>query len=261
MDITSFGLSDVGKRRKQNEDRFLINDALGLYVVADGMGGHRGGACASQLAVDTIFQVIRSIHDDPKELERASLKATDYKGWLTYAVQRASASVHDKAATDESLRGMGTTVVAILIRDDKLYIANVGDSRSYLIRNERIKQLTEDHSLVSEHVKAGLLSAVDARKHRLKNVITRSVGFQPQVDVDVQVKPLKFGDRLLLCSDGLSNMLDDSQLFEIINENPIKSACEQLIDIANEQGGDDNITVVVLEVEEGESIEEPTIEL
>jgi serine/threonine protein phosphatase PrpC len=261
IEVKTYGLTDVGRKRKKNEDQFVLNDQLGLYVVADGMGGHKGGAVASQLAVDTIHSVIQSFSDDPANIKEADVRPGDYKGWIVHAVQSASKAVHDKSKENKALKGMGTTVVMVLVHDDRLYVGNVGDSRCYLIRNNKISQITEDHSLVGEQVKAGLITEDDARNHQYKNVITRSVGFQPTVEVDVCSKQIKYNDAILLCSDGLSNMLDDNQLLTMILANSAKSICQKLVDMANEKGGDDNITTIYLNFEEGHCPDEPTIEL
>ncbi len=251
MQIQSFGITDLGKKRKQNEDSFLINEDLHLYVVADGMGGHRGGGYASRNAVEKIEEIIKSICDDPDSTLQTNedIDASDYKGQLRYAVNLASDVIYERANDDPTLKGMGTTTVGALLRDNRIYIGNVGDSRAYRIRDEKIQQLTTDHSLVEEQVKAGLLSADSARTHKLRNIITRSVGFQRGVNVDVIYRALKENDYYLLCSDGLTNMLEDKEILEIVKGNGPRSACQQLIDIANERGGEDNITVVIIHVE------------
>jgi PPM family protein phosphatase len=252
MKIESYGMSNVGMKRFQNEDSYLINDEIGLYMVADGMGGHLGGEFASKLAVSTVEEVVRNLRLDP---ETTQIRGVNTEGdnpgrQLVHAIQEAGKRIHDQALYDENLRGMGTTAVAVLFCDPKMYIANVGDSRAYFIRNGKIQQLTEDHSLVSEQVKAGMISASDARGHKLKNIITRSVGYQEQVDIDIVTKGLQVGDKILLCSDGLSNLVEDKEIEEVVDKYDLREACEKLVNSANSRGGDDNITVILLQVDD-----------
>ncbi len=259
MLIKSFGHSDVGRRRQKNEDSYLINDERLLYLVADGMGGHLGGEYASKLAVATIDEVVKSLEDDPEMTlpEGEQLKAGDYSNCLRFAISEASRRIFDKANEEAALHGMGTTTVALLFRNNKAYIANVGDSRVYRIRGKKINQITKDHSLVGEQIRAGLLSADDSRVNRLKNIITRSVGFQEDVDSDVDIRPVKVGDRFLLCTDGLSNLIADDEIKDIVINNDLEAAVARLIDIANERGGDDNITAVMAEVVDLDKIAVP----
>lgn len=250
MKIESYGMSNVGMKRVQNEDSYLINDEMGLYMVADGMGGHLGGEYASKLAVTTVEEVVRRLRFDPDITQIRGVNTDDAgpSQQLTHAIQEAGRRIHDQALYDENLRGMGTTAVAALVNAPKIFIANVGDSRAYLVRGGKIQQVTEDHSLVSEQVKAGMISARDARGHKLKNIITRSVGYQEDVDIDIMTQELKPGDKFLLCSDGLSNLVEDEEIESIVEKHEIQEACEKLVNTANSRGGDDNITVVVLQV-------------
>ncbi|HEX5033429.1 MAG TPA: Stp1/IreP family PP2C-type Ser/Thr phosphatase [bacterium] len=252
MKIESYGISNVGMKRNQNEDSYLINDEMGLYMVADGMGGHLGGEYASKLAVSTVEDVLRNLRFDPDatQIRGVNEEDSDPGNQLSHAIREAGRRIHDQALFDENLRGMGTTAVAVLFQSPHLYIANVGDSRAYLVRNGKIEQVTEDHSLVSEQVKAGMISASDARGHKLKNIITRSVGYQEEVDCDVVRREAKHGDKLLLCSDGLSNLVEDSEIEQIIEKYDLHEACEKLVNSANSRGGDDNITVVILQVDD-----------
>ncbi len=252
MKIESYGISNVGMKRNQNEDAYLINDEMGLYMVADGMGGHLGGEYASKLAVATVEQVMRALMYDPETTAIHGVNTDEASpgDQLTHAIQEAGRRIHDQAMFDESLRGMGTTSVAAIFSTPNIYIANVGDSRAYYIREGKIQQITEDHSLVSEQVKAGMISANDARAHKLKNIITRSVGYQEEVDIDVLKKEVRPGDKILLCSDGLSNLVEDREIEEIVDKYDLQEACEKLINAANGRGGDDNITVVLLQVDE-----------
>ena len=248
MRISAFGKTDVGKKRQKNEDNILLKPELQLYVVADGMGGHVGGAVASKIAVDTIGEVIGALTEDPDTtLQNVSeLRPGDIEGYLRYAIQMASDRIFQKANKENALSGMGTTAVTALFRDNKMFVANVGDSRCYRLRNSTFEQLTEDHSLVGEQLRAGIIRPAEARDHRLKNVITRSVGYQDEIEVDIVVHPLQNGDLFLLCSDGLYNLIEDAEMHDIVTHHDFPEACTHLIDIANSRGGDDNISVILI---------------
>ena len=270
MHLRSFGHSDVGRKREKNEDSFLVADDIAFYTVADGMGGHLGGDIASKLSVATVEEILRLLESDPEATIQdegaGPLKPGEYQGYLRYAIRLASRRIFEQACADTNLHGMGTTTVALLFRTNKVYVANVGDSRAYRIRGSEISQITKDHSLVGEQIRAGILSEEDARVHRLKNIITRSVGFQEDVDADIDIRVIREGDRFLLCSDGLSNLLHDHEIRDVVATTDPEQACRRLVDIANERGGDDNVTVVIVEVVEldddkGSSSEEPTMEL
>lgn len=252
MRIRYFGHTDVGRKREKNEDSFLANDGLNLFIVADGMGGHLGGDIASKLAISTIEETIRQLEEDPDVTLQEStqpVKQGEYQSYLRYAIVLAGHRIFEKANSDISLHGMGTTAVSLLFRNNKVYVANVGDSRAYRIRGDRISQVTKDHSLVGEQIRAGILSETDAKSHRLKNIITRSVGFQDEVEADIDIRVAREKDRFLLCSDGLSNMVSSDEILDVVCTNDLEPACRRLIDIANERGGDDNITCVLVEVE------------
>ncbi len=248
MKIESYGMSNVGMKRSHNEDHYLMNDDLQLYVVADGMGGHLGGEFASKMAVATVEEVVqRLMGPEATIIPGVNSENVSEGEKLRFAIQEAGKRIYDQSLYDETLKGMGTTTVASLIQDNKAYVANVGDSRGYFIREGEIRQITEDHSLVSEQVRAGILSANDAKGHRLKNIITRSVGYQEEVDPDVKIHELQAGDKILMCSDGLSNLVEDREILELVSNASLKNACESLIGLANERGGDDNITVVIVQ--------------
>jgi len=251
MKIASYGISNVGMKRGQNEDNYLVNDDLQLYVVADGMGGHLGGEFASKMAVTTVEEVVQRLATpEATQIHGVNSEEASFGERLRFAIKEAGRRIFDQALYDETLKGMGTTTVATLVHDGQAYVANVGDSRGYFIRNNSIEQITEDHSLVGEQVKAGIISAHDAKGHRLKNIITRSVGYQEEVESDLWIKDLRPNDRILLCSDGLSNLVDDQEIHSIVTQNPLKEACEKLVGLANERGGDDNITIILLQVVE-----------
>lgn len=252
MAIKTFGLSDIGKKRGRNEDSYLVNDELGLFVVADGMGGHSGGEFASRFAVSTIEEVIQSMNMDPEAtvISGVNEDGSKFGDRLRYAIEVASQKIYDQAIFEPELKGMGTTVAALLVDGNKACVANVGDSRVYLIRGGVIKQVTEDHSLVSEQMRAGILSANDAKTHKLKNIITRSVGYQEEVNADLFYLDLQSGDSLVMCTDGLTNLLDDTFIHEAVkaNGNDLEAACRHLVGSANAKGGDDNITVLICQV-------------
>ncbi len=250
MQIEAFGLTDVGCRREKNEDSYLINSGQDLYVVADGMGGHLGGEFASKLAVITVEEVIGGLMQDPDMTLQSNMEVRpgDYKGYLKYSISVASNRIFERSAVDPSLHGMGTTIVVVLFREGKAYVANVGDSRCYLIRGNKIKQITVDHSLVGEQLRAGVITLADVKTHKFKNIITRSVGFQEDVDIDVVAKTTKVGDKFLLCSDGLTNMVTNDDILAIAGEKSPRDACNELVELANKNGGDDNVTCVIAEV-------------
>ena len=248
MRTISYGVTDVGLKREKNEDNLLINDGMNLFVVADGMGGHAGGEYASQIAVSTIEDIVLNYNDDftPQTKLAADFHPVTEK--LRRAIQVAGDHIFSKAKEHPELRGMGTTTVAMMIQDGKVYVAYVGDSRVYMLREGKVEQITEDHSLVNEQVKAGLISAEDAKNHQLRNIITRSVGYQEDVEIDTLIRETKTGDRFLLCSDGLSNFLELSEIEDILAKRPLQDAAQDLVDLAIERGGDDNITLIVVEV-------------
>lgn len=250
MKIMPYALTDVGRKRSHNEDFFLVSEDLNLYIIADGMGGHSGGEYASRMAVHTIEDELKKLTADPEATVISGVNTAEAEcgDKLRYAIEVASKKIFDRALYDPNLKGMGTTTVATMFSTGKVYIAHVGDSRAYLFRGKQMTQITSDHSLVNEQVKAGLINKQDARSHKLKNIITRSVGYQDEVEIDVKVYDVQLGDKILLCTDGLSNMVDDEQIEKIVMNYPLKEASERLIQAANEKGGEDNVTVLLLVV-------------
>jgi protein phosphatase len=251
--LTSAVASDPGLRRETNEDAFCSRPGLGLYLVADGMGGHAAGEVASRLATE----VVEAFIHDTREADMNTTWPFPYDptvsmngNRLRAAFRLANRRIAMAMQGDDALRGMATTAAAVLTGRDKLVIAHVGDSRVYLQRDGHLQQLTEDHSWVGEQVRAGVLSDVDARRHPWRNVVTRALsgGDDPQVDIaEIEVKP---GDRLLLCSDGLSGVVTLEDLEAIVSRpGPLEAICRALIDAANAAGGPDNITVVMLQVD------------
>ncbi len=245
------GATDIGRRRTSNEDAFLLDDALGLYVVADGMGGHAAGEVASQEAVDTVMGMVRRGHDAIERFERegpTELNTRAVERLLESAVQAATYMVFAIAENDPDQKGMGTTVSALLLTETHGILAQVGDSRIYLVRDGAVYQLTEDHTLVAWQVKQGIISEAEAELSPHKNVITRAVGSRDYVQVDTQAFEIGPGDRFLLCSDGLHGYLRDEELGPVL-ELGAQAAAPRLIDIANSRGGRDNITAIVVEVD------------
>jgi PPM family protein phosphatase len=239
MKATVAARSDVGQVREGNEDAYLVEEPL--FGVADGMGGHVAGDVASQTAVSIIT-------------EKAS--GTARPDVLSELLKEANTAIWEKAQSDPSLHGMGTTCTLLLLEDDQAFFAHVGDSRAYLLRDGDLSQLTEDHTLVQRMVKEGRLKREDASLHPQRSIITRALGVDPQVDVDTFEIQLQEGDRLLLCSDGLTSMVADKRIEEILAEEADpQRAGDRLIGLANEAGGEDNITVVIVDIGEGSKSE------
>jgi protein phosphatase len=249
--ISAHGVSDVGMRRDHNEDSFLVDLDLGLLVVADGMGGHAGGEHASRLAVETIQREVRAARESNGGMfERPTgIEDSPLPDVMRQAVEAASAAIFEAALADAELAGMGTTVTAALLDGSHAFVAHVGDSRCYLLREGKIYQVSEDHSLVNEQIKAGAISPAEARTSRFKNIITRSVGFERSVAVDLMGIELQAGDRFVICCDGLSNLVEDGEILTMAEAAPLVEAAERLVALANERGGDDNITVIVARVD------------
>ena len=245
MKITAKGLTDKGLVRSSNQDSLLLDDRQKLFIVADGMGGHAGGEIASSIAVETISRYVK---DNEKVFEKGEHEAgadARISATLADAINHASAKIYEHALEDPALRGMGTTTTLVKFVGRRAYCAHVGDSRLYLIRSRFLYQITFDHSLVNEQVRAGILTPEEAEIHHLKNVITRSVGYQEEEDVDTTSLEIEDGDQLVLCSDGLHGKVNDQEISNIrIEEGP--GAVDQLINLANERGGEDNITVIVM---------------
>jgi protein phosphatase len=251
MRIDSRSLSDVGLKRPLNEDSFCANDEEGLYVVADGMGGHAHGEVASRLAVETIEEFIELTSGDrdvtwPYGIDESlSLNGNRLKTSIRFANQK----LLDHAKSSVGCEGMATTVVAVLVEGNVAEVAHVGDSRVYLIRGGQINRITSDHSWVNEQVLSGVIDSEQARNHPLRNVVTRALGGRPDLEVDVQSVKLESGDRLLLCSDGLTTMLVDDEILRIVlgGEAGVEQARE-LIEAANRSGGEDNTTAILLKM-------------
>lgn len=247
---TGYGLSDVGRKRQSNEDAFFMDDRLGLYVVADGMGGHAAGEVASQEAVDTAYGMIKRGIGDVHELVDPVLDEDVQAACrlVESAVQGATYMVFSLAEMDRDMSGMGTTISTMLVLGDYAIIGQVGDSRVYQIREGMVSQLTEDHTLIAWQLKQGLITEQEAKRSPHRNVITRAVGNRDYVQVDTMLVKLQPGDRFLLCSDGLHGYLREPDVPPIVAAGG-NAAVQQLIDLANSRGGKDNITAVLVEID------------
>jgi serine/threonine protein phosphatase PrpC len=245
-----FALTDLGRKRACNEDAFFVDDALGLYVVADGMGGHAAGEVASREAVDTLYGMVkRGIAGVPEFFDPVSEQTVrDACRLMESAVQAATYFVFSIAEIDRDKSGMGTTISALLVRGDYAITAQVGDSRIYRVHQGAVEQLTEDHTLIAWQLKHGLITPQEAARSPHRNVITRAVGNREYVQVDTRCVPLISGSRLLLCSDGLHGYLREQDISPIV-ERGGEAAVKQFVDLANERGGKDNITVVLVELD------------
>lgn len=240
--IRTFSMTDIGRKRKINQDCvFVSENPIGnlpnVFIVADGMGGHNAGDYASKVTVETMVEKIaESFEKNPVRI-------------LEKAIEAANSLIYQKANENPDLEGMGTTVVAATCLGQFLQVANVGDSRLYVVSGGEINQITRDHSLVEEMVRMGGIARAEARNHPDKNIITRAVGVVDTVDVDFFTVELKAGDFVLLCSDGLTNMIEDEEICSILRgEGNIEEKARELVKAANQNGGRDNITVVVLQM-------------
>lgn len=230
--LTAFGLTDVGKVRQVNQDVLVLSETLGLYGVADGMGGHNGGETASAGARDALLRELEGKTPSPDALRAA--------------VKTANSDLFRQQAEDETLAGMGTTLSVLWMSGHFAYIAHVGDSRVYRMRDGKLQQMTDDHSLVGELVRAGIITPEQAEHHPNRNVILRAVGTEEDIDVDMAVEERRAGDLWLICSDGLHGMVSDSGMEAILSVNTPEAAARLLMEAALAAGGRDNISLVVL---------------
>lgn len=250
MRFISCAKTDVGKRRKINQDAFLIDEAIGLFIVADGMGGHAAGEVAAWETVEAVHDMVvggrKSIeafreHPEDSNLSREICRLLDS------AVQSATYMVFGMAEQSPDYHGMGTTISALLIVDLYAVTAQVGDTRIYCIRKGKEEQLTEDHTLINWQIREGIITPEEAKYAPHKNVITRAVGNKDYVQVDTQVISVQYGDRFLICSDGLHGYFKNGDIIRIMKSNP-DTACEKFITLANDRGGKDNITALVVDL-------------
>lgn len=243
------GETNVGMKRNHNEDNFSIIEDSGLYIVADGMGGHASGEVASKMAVDSLKEFFAATAQDPERTWPYKMDRS--KGYeenrLITGIKLANLRIYETAQRDSGKRGMGTTIVVLFAVEDGVYVAHVGDSRSYRFRDGKIEQLTEDHSLLNDYIKMKRLTPEEIANFPHKNVIVRALGMKDTVKVDTRFEAPRANDVYLLCSDGLSGPVEDPQMLEIINRygTDLKLAASKMIEHANQNGGPDNITVIL----------------
>ncbi len=282
MRLWAWGQSDPGRKRERNEDSYLVDPALGVLAVADGMGGHQGGATASRMAVELLARELAEARGDfdaaVKKQKELSVRTTEEMPAVTEVgdlaptiprtdeslppggaavifspalelmrgiVRRASSGIYEAAFVKPELRGMGTTLTAVLIHAGKAHLVHAGDSRCYMFRDGQLRQLTDDHSWIAEQLRSGTISEAEAKASKFRHVITKSIGFERDIDADLKSVPVSQGDCFLLCSDGMSNYVEHGELERIVAMTWYRRLPQQLIELANDRGGDDNITVVV----------------
>jgi len=253
MRAVAAGLTDVGLQRDHNEDSFAILQDHELYIVADGMGGHRAGDVASKLATEAIVDFFRATAaEDFTWPFHFDSRMSEEENRLLTGIKIANRQIVDRSSRSRECHGMGTTVVGALFsgKKGKMYIGHVGDSRAYRVRGGEIQQMTRDHSLVNDYLLAMPELTEEQKSELPKNVITRALGMQEHVSVDLQGDDASVGDCYILCSDGLSGMIEDSEILDVVSQSPsIEEACRKLIALANEHGGEDNITAVLVKIE------------
>jgi protein phosphatase len=286
MRLWAWGQSDPGRKRERNEDSYLVDPSLGVLAVADGMGGHQGGATASRMAVELLArelgeargdfdaavskqkevairttQPMLAVDDTLTDLSPTIPVRTTEESHLPPGgaamvfspalevmrsiVRRASSGIYEAAFAKPELRGMGTTLTAVLVHSGKAHLVHAGDSRCYMFRDGQLRQLTDDHSWIAEQLRSGSISEAEAKASKFRHVITKSIGFERDIDADLKSVPVSPGDCFLLCSDGMSNYIEHGELERIVAMTWYRRLPQQLIDLANDRGGDDNITVVV----------------
>lgn len=248
MRVESAGLTDVGCVRKHNEDNLLVDPALGLFVVADGLGGHAAGEVASQIVVDRVAHFVAETREKDRTWPLEYDTSLSFDGnRLRVALLLSDQAIADDIRQNPERETMGSTVVASLVHHRRVTLAHVGDSRAYILNDQGIRQVTRDHSWVAEQVAHGILTQAEARVHPFRNVITQALGNGGDLEIEVQEFELQDSDRLLLCTDGLSGMVGDQQIWDIVKNAPnLQEAANRLISVARENGGEDNITAVLV---------------
>jgi protein phosphatase len=284
MRLWAWGQSDPGKKRERNEDSYLVDPTVGVLAVADGMGGHQGGATASRMAVEQLAKelgeaagdfegAIKKQRELPVRTTEEMPAVDDTTGELPPTlpvprtdevnptasamifspalelmrgiVRRASSGIYEASFHKPELRGMGTTLTALLVHGGKAHLVHAGDSRCYMFRDGQLRQLTEDHSWINEQMKSGSMTEAEAKQSKFRHVITKSIGFERDIDADLKSVPVSAGDCFLLASDGMTNYVEHGELERIVAMTWYRRLPEKLIELANDRGGDDNITVVV----------------
>lgn len=242
--------TDIGRKRPHNEDSFLADRTLGLYIVCDGMGGGNAGEVASRMAIDTIHAYMKEAGSGGKSADQVDPNLSQAANQLANAIRVANETIHKASWNSPKYAGMGTTVVAALLSDNYLSIAHVGDSRLYMHRNGALQALTDDHSWVAEQVAQGFMSEEEAERSPKRNIVTRALGIESTVQIDVTEVPVFKGDQLLLCSDGLTRGVRSPEILQILTQREdLAAKTDQLIALANEAGGDDNITVLLVSIQ------------
>ncbi|NVB80341.1 MAG: serine/threonine-protein phosphatase [Kofleriaceae bacterium] len=284
MRLWAWGQSDPGRKRERNEDSYLVDPGIGVMAVADGMGGHQGGATASRMAVELLARELTEARGDfdaaARRQREVSVRTTEEMPaveeptgdlaptipvrtaeahvpggasvvfspaleLMSGIVRRASSGIYEAAFARPELRGMGTTLTAVLVHGGKAHLVHAGDSRCYMFRDGQLRQITDDHSWIAEQLKAGSITEAEAKHSKYRHVITKSIGFEREIDADVKSVPVSPGDCFILCSDGMSNYVEHGELERIVAMTWYRRLPQQLIQLANDRGGDDNITVVV----------------
>lgn len=240
--MVGFASSDIGKAREINQDYYSIpkpEDNLQLFILADGMGGYNGGEIASSLATTSAKSYIENNFDKIEHSKEAILEL------IKNAIEYANMVVFEKSKQEPNLEGMGTTLDICFIYNNKVYVGHVGDSRIYRIRGEIIRKLTKDHSYVQQLVEDGKITREEAEHHPKKNMLLKALGCTSMVEPDLRARNIETGDILLMCSDGLTNMVEEKEIYRVVRENP-ETAAQVLVELANAAGGYDNITVVII---------------
>jgi serine/threonine protein phosphatase PrpC len=279
MRLWAWGQSDPGRKRERNEDSYLVDPGIGIMAVADGMGGHQGGATASRMAVELLSKELAEARGDfdaaNKKTREISVRTTEEMPavsdtdasqipqtdevmaigaamvfspaleLMSNIVKRASSGIYEAAFAKPELRGMGTTLTALLVHGGKAHVVHAGDSRCYMFRDGQLRQLTDDHSWIAEQLKSGTITEAEAKSSKFRHVITKSIGFEREIEADLKSVPVSAGDCFVLCSDGMSNYIEHGELERIVAMTWYRRLPQQLIQLANDRGGDDNITVVV----------------
>jgi serine/threonine protein phosphatase PrpC len=255
MRVKFAAASDMGRVRKNNEDSFLADPVLGIFAVADGMGGHASGEVASRLAIESLQESIARVGKEKEATlsEDSTAVLSSPANLMVNGIRLANQRIYKASQENREYKGMGTTLVAVFFSTSSPIVAHVGDSRLYHLRDQGIRQVTEDHSWVWEQYKQGLIAkdALAASPH--KNIVTRALGIQPTIDVDIQELEVQQGDFLLLCSDGLSDLVRDEEMLGVVSQNSedLNGNCNNLIHLANFRGGKDNITVLLIHIDQG----------
>lgn len=253
MQLRYAAVTDRGLVRRHNEDSYVASDDLGLFVVADGMGGHVGGEVASRTVADGVLEFIRATATDPDKTWPFGVdpELSQPANRLQVAIRCANQKLADLVSVDAALGGTGATISAALFAEDRLVVSNLGDCRAYLVRNGQLFQITRDHSYVAEQVALGLLDNEEARHHPLRHMVTRAVSGEAGIFVDTWELKVEAGDRVLLCSDGIHGLLPDAELSALAASNvSLDEICRQIVEAAKREGGTDNSTVILVEVSE-----------